>query len=62
MPRERAGGFTSRAKIVEREGVKIGVFDDPVLVPRLKRTFPNAEIVVVPDYRQVPDFSKIDAT
>ena len=61
MPRERAGGFTSRAKIVEREGVKIGVFDDPVLVPRLKRTFPNAEIVVVPDYRQVPDFSKIDA-
>ena len=26
MPRERAGGFTSRAKIVEREGVKIGVF------------------------------------
>ena len=61
MPRERAGGFTSRAKIVEREGVKIGVFDDPVLVPRLKRTFPNAEIVVVPDYWQVPDFSKIDA-
>jgi hypothetical protein len=46
---------------VEREGVKIGVFDDPVLIPRLKRTFPNAEIVVVPDYRQVPDFSKIDA-
>ncbi len=61
MSRERVGGFTSRAKIVEREGVKIGVFDDPVLVPRLKRTFPNAEIVVVPDYRQVPDFSKIDA-
>ncbi len=57
MPRD----FTSRTKILERKGLKIGVFDDPVLVPRLKRTFPNAEIVVVPDYRQVPDFSKIDA-
>jgi hypothetical protein len=61
MPRERASDFTSRTKILERKGLKIGVFDDPVLVPRLKRTFPNAEIVVVPDYRQVPDFSKIDA-
>ena len=61
MPRERASGFTSRTKILERKGLKIGVFDDPVLVPRVKRTFPNAEIVIVPDYRQVPDFSKIDA-
>ena len=61
MPRDRAGGFTSRTRILERAGLKIGVFNDPVLVPRVKRTFPNAEIVVVPDYRQVPDFSKIDA-
>jgi ABC-type amino acid transport substrate-binding protein len=61
MPRARASGFTSRAKILERQGLKIGVFDDPVLVPRLKRTFPNAEIVIAPDYRQVPDFSRIDA-
>jgi len=61
MPRERASGFTSRAKILERKGLKIGVFDDPVLIPRLKRTFPNAEIVVVPDYWQLPDFSKIYA-
>jgi ABC-type amino acid transport substrate-binding protein len=61
MPRERANDFTSRAKILERQGLKIAVFDDPVLLPRLKRTFPNAEIVIVPDYRQVPDFSRIDA-
>jgi ABC-type amino acid transport substrate-binding protein len=61
MPRERAGDFTSRAKILERNDLRIGVFDDPVLIPRLKRTFPNAEIVLVADYRQVPDFSKIDA-
>jgi Na+/H+-dicarboxylate symporter/ABC-type amino acid transport substrate-binding protein len=61
MPRERAGGFTSREEILERQALKIGVFNDPVLIPRLKRTFPNAEIIIVPDYRQVPDFSKIDA-
>jgi proton glutamate symport protein len=61
MPRERASGFTSRAKILERRGLKIGVFDDPVLIPRLKRTCPNAEIVVVASYEQLPDFSRIDA-
>jgi ABC-type amino acid transport substrate-binding protein len=61
MRREHAGDFTSRAKILERNDLRIGVFDDPVLIPRLKRTFPNAEIVLVADYRQVPDFSKIDA-
>ena len=32
-----------------------------MLIPRLARTFPNAEIVIVPGYQQVPDFSKIDA-
>jgi proton glutamate symport protein len=61
MPRERASGFTTRAKILERKDLKIGVFNDPVLIPRLKRTFPNAEIVVVPGYGQLPDFSRIDA-
>ena len=61
MPRDRAEGFTSRTKILERKALKIGVFNDPVLIPRLARTFPNAEIVVVPGYQRIPDFSKIDA-
>jgi ABC-type amino acid transport substrate-binding protein len=61
MPRDRAEGFTSRTKILERKALKIGVFNDPVLMPRLARTFPNAEIVVVPGYQLIPDFSKIDA-
>ena len=61
MPRERAESFTSRTKILEHPDLKIGVFNDPVLIPRLARTFPNAEIVIVPGYDQVPDFSKIDA-
>lgn len=61
VPRERVPDFRSRAEINARPGVRIGVFDDPVLIPRVKRTFPNAEIVVVPDYRTPPDFTKIDA-
>jgi proton glutamate symport protein len=62
MPRDRASGFKSRSEILKRPGLKIGVFIDPVLIPRLKRTFPNAEIVVVHDYSKVPDFSKVDAS
>lgn len=61
MPRDRASEFRSRTQILEQPEIKIGVFDDPVLLPRLKRTFPNATISVVPGYRQLPDFSKIDA-
>jgi proton glutamate symport protein len=61
MPRDRASGFESRSKILKRPGLKIGVFNDPVLIPRLKRTFPNAEIIVVPNYSKVPDFSAVDA-
>ena len=54
-------GLYEPAKILEYPALKIGVFNDPVLIPRLARTFPNAEIVIVPGYQQVPDFSKIDA-
>lgn len=61
MPRERAARFRSRSKILAQTGLKIGVFDDPVLKPRLERSFPNAQLVVVPDYREVPDFTRIDA-
>lgn len=32
-----------------------------MLIPRVKRTFPKAELVVVPDYRTPPDFTKIHA-
>jgi proton glutamate symport protein len=61
LPGERIGAFRSRNEISSRRGVRIGVFDDPVLVPRVKRTFPDAEIVVVPNYDVLPDFSRIDA-
>ena len=61
MPESRARRFRTREQILAMDGVKIGVFNDPVLRPLLARVLPNAEIVVVPDYRVLPDFSKIDA-
>jgi proton glutamate symport protein len=61
LPRERVQAFQSREEINGRSGVRIGVFDDPVLIPRVKRTFPNAELVIVPDYHTLPDFTKMDA-
>jgi Na+/H+-dicarboxylate symporter/ABC-type amino acid transport substrate-binding protein len=61
MPRDRAPGFKSRSEILKRRGVRIGTFDDPILIPLLKRTFPNAEVVIVHRYNEVPDFSKVDA-
>jgi proton glutamate symport protein len=35
--------------------------DDPVLWPLATSLFPDARIVVVPDYRVLPDFGQIDA-
>ena len=61
MPAERAQRFRTREQILAMRPLRIGVFNDPVLRPVLARVLPNAEIVVVPDYRTLPDFSKIDA-
>jgi Na+/H+-dicarboxylate symporter/ABC-type amino acid transport substrate-binding protein len=61
LPRERANAFRTRSGIISRTGVRMGVFNDPVLVPRVKRTFPNAQLVLVPYYNELPDFSRIDA-
>ena len=61
MPAERAQRFRTREQILAMRPLRIGVFDDPVLRPLLARLLPNAEIVVVPDYRALPDFGTIDA-
>ncbi|HXM04546.1 MAG TPA: transporter substrate-binding domain-containing protein, partial [Chthoniobacterales bacterium] len=61
LPRDRVDAFRSRSEIASRTGIRLGVFDDPVLVPRVHRTFPDAQIVVVPSYNVLPDFSRFDA-
>ena len=42
-------------------GLRLAMNVDPALHPLWTRLFPNAEIVMVPDYRTLPDFSKVDA-
>jgi ABC-type amino acid transport substrate-binding protein len=61
MPSERAARFRTREQILATPNLRIGVFDDPVLRPLLARLFPGAEVVVVPDYKTLPDFSRVDA-
>ncbi|MEM8955435.1 MAG: cation:dicarboxylase symporter family transporter [Verrucomicrobiota bacterium] len=59
-PRNRVARLNSRKAIDNIDGLRAGVFDDPVLIPRLKRLLPNADVVIVDSYQTVPDFSKID--
>lgn len=60
-PRTKVNRFSSRKSINEIDDLRVGVFDDPVLIPRLKRLFPDANVVIVDSYEEVPDFTKIDA-
>jgi ABC-type amino acid transport substrate-binding protein len=61
MPSDRVARFRTREQILAAPNLRIGVFDDPVLRPLLARLFPGAEVVVVPDYKTLPDFSRVDA-
>jgi len=61
LPERSAHRFRTRDEILAMRNVRIGVFNDPVLIPRITRIIPNAEVVVVPDYSVRPDFSRIDA-
>jgi ABC-type amino acid transport substrate-binding protein len=61
LPAKEAQRFRTREGILAMRGVRIGVFDDPVLRPLVARLLPNAEVVVVPDYATLPDFTRIDA-
>src|SRR6185312_14879786 len=61
MPSDRARRFLNREQILARRNLRLAMSVDPVLHPLWTRLFPNAEIVMVPDYRTPPDFSKVDA-
>jgi len=61
MPAERAQRFRTREDILAMKGLRLAMSVDPVLHPLWQRLFPNAEIVMVPDYRTLPDFAKVDA-
>jgi Na+/H+-dicarboxylate symporter/ABC-type amino acid transport substrate-binding protein len=61
MPTERAQRFRTREQILEMRNLRLAMSVDPVLHPLWQRLFPNAEITMVPDYRTLPDFAKVDA-
>jgi len=54
VPSGRAEVFLDGEGELSHPGVKLAVFDDPVLVPLSRRLFPNAQIVTVPDYNSLP--------
>ena len=61
VPSARAAEFLDRNSILAMPDLRLAVFDDPVLVPMLRRLFPNAAIEIVPDYSVLPRIaSRID--
>ena len=53
VPSPRAETFLD-AEQLSRPGLKLAVFDDPVLIPLSRRLFPKAELVIVPNYDSLP--------
>ncbi len=60
-PSGRAGDYLDMEAIRKMEGLKVASFKDPVLQPFIRRVFPFAEPVVVPDYETLADRPDIDA-
>jgi proton glutamate symport protein len=62
VPSHRAEIFLDAGGVLSQSGLKLAVFDDPVLVPLSRRLFPNAQLVIVPDYNHLPDaMNQVDA-
>lgn len=53
--------FASRDKINAIKDLTIAVFDDPVLIPQAKRSFPGAQIKILPNYDNLDQEKNVDA-
>ena len=60
-PTHEVEKMSSQKAISKIKKLHIGIYDDPPLIKKLKKTFPNAEFVVVPSYTKLPDFTRINA-
>lgn len=58
---DRVQEFKSRAVIAANKDLTIAVFDDPVLIPLAKRSFPSATLRVVKDYNNLETMKDVDA-
>jgi proton glutamate symport protein len=54
VPSPHAEAFLDADGELSRPGLKLAVFDDPVLVPLSRRLFPRAQLLIVPDYDSLP--------
>jgi proton glutamate symport protein len=54
VPSRGAAKFLDGNSVIARPGLKLAVYDDPVLVPLSRSLFPNAQLVIVPDYGSLP--------
>ena len=57
VPSPRAETFLD-AEQLSRPGLKLAVFDDPVLIPLSRRLFPRADLVIVPNYDTLPGIDR----
>ncbi|MCR9134406.1 MAG: cation:dicarboxylase symporter family transporter [Alphaproteobacteria bacterium] len=53
--------YASRDQIDAIRDLNIAVFDDPVLIPQAKRSFPAAQIKILANYDRLADEADIDA-
>jgi len=53
--------FLSRAEIEARGDLTFAVFRDPVMTGLIDRIFPEAKVVVLPNYDVLPDHPEVDA-
>jgi ABC-type amino acid transport substrate-binding protein len=54
VPSGDASTFLDGNAAVSRAGLKLAVYDDPVLVPLSRSLFPKAQLVVIPNYDPLP--------
>ena len=58
---QQVNDFASRDKINAIENLTIAVFDDPVLIPQAKRSFPSAKLKILPNYDKLAEEDDVDA-
>ncbi|MCE0723186.1 cation:dicarboxylate symporter family transporter [Legionella resiliens] len=49
VPKDKQNQFQTADQIKNMEKLRIGVFNDPVLIPLIQKNFPNARIVILPN-------------
>jgi proton glutamate symport protein len=60
VPSRDDAKFLEGNAVASRAGLKLAVYDDPVLVPLSRSLFPRAQLVVIPDYDRLPGMTQVD--